>query len=186
MGGKYQLSTLLLLIVATALATDHDSVGRKSPPPEHKEKPALEGMTLLCYQGTVSLGRAKGSIEVEAKCKGVEPREKVLVEVSVARLQGGTGIIKTFRRNPPIVRVAGGRRYGSCFRDQHDPRWKLYCQGEAEGSIVMKGRIWVGEADPCELNVALTSFPKQKRCQGSCALEYVYVVLANGPPRGCD
>jgi len=165
------------------------SSGENGSEPEGRKEDVqtLSGMPLPCHQGTVYLGGAGSAVEFQVRCKPVAPREKIGIELSVARLRGGTGVIKSFRRHPLILKAAGGRRQGFCFRDRHEPEWRLYCEGEADGSVLLKGRVWVGKVDPCDLNVALTSFPKRKQCEGSCplALGYAYEILADGAPRGC-
>jgi hypothetical protein len=137
-----------------------------------------------CYQGVVRLGKVEGSIEFRARCKPVEPSERVGIVISRSALGREEGLpIKAFQQYPTALEVTVGSRLGLCSRSRRDPSANLICEAKAGHSVLIKGRIWVGQGNGCESSIKIT--PVAPECRGSCPLEYVAVTLAQGPPRGC-
>jgi hypothetical protein len=137
-----------------------------------------------CYKGVVRLGKVEGSVEFQARCKPVGSPERVGIVISRSALAGEEGLpIKAFQRYPTALEVTVGSRRGSCSRSRRDPPVSLICEVKAGHSVLIKGRIWVGQGNGCESSIKMT--PVAPECQGNCPLEYVVVTLAQGPPRGC-
>jgi hypothetical protein len=184
-GNKYGAS-MLLVLMALAIGIIGGGKGTAGPvEPQQHAGASRERGRLACRQGTVYLAKNKDAIEYQVRCKPAQAPERVGVSVSVARNGDHVGHITAFRQRPLLVEKSSDLQYGHCSRDRHNSAGALNCQGRAKRSILLKGRIWVEHNDVCNVNITLSTAPKQKPCDGVCAADYIVVVLASGPPRGC-
>ncbi len=186
MENKLRASFGAVLIAVVILALGHDRPRTESRESHPAAAKGSEDEPISCFKGAVYTAKKDGAVAFHVRCRPIDDSETVSFQIAVSRRNGKVGPLKSFRKHP-VLRSGqdGKRKYGVCYRDHHDPTWTVDCEANVENSSLITGRIWVGDEDVCGLNIGLISWPKAKPCRGVCAADYVVVVLANGPPRGC-
>lgn len=185
---------LLASVVGYGLSESGPAVGRghgmhETPSTGIMEERGSPGMSggegrIPCFRGSVWLGDAEGSVDIDARCKPLVAGEEMEIGVALAPLKGGTRVpIKAYRQRPIISGVKGFHRRGVCARDRRSDS-SIHCTLKSKSAIVIQGRVWL-QGDACDAEVVLTSAPKLPPCDGACPLSYPVAVLANGRPQGC-
>lgn len=187
-GDSYRAWVALALVAVVLLALGHDASNTSgSPGSGRAERDQVEGHPSrpACDRALTRLGGAAGSVDFAVHCGPLHGGETVAFEVAVG--ESGRPTIKAFRRRLLVVMGSGDHRHGSCRRGSRRPAASLICQASVDGAPTVRGRIWVGGADACDVNVAVISRSKPKPCDRACATDYVagLPILAEGPPRGC-